>query len=192
MADKRKKVAKIKPIEEQTIGSEAWPSKAALTAGGPVVYQPGAVILRLIAMSDSIPNTEKEVKRLAANPFGDRLILASAAAEGAPGVLVTALEESPFYTKGDLAHAMGVSTKSVERYARAARLAPTQTERLLQLDEVVYEGVKTFESEAKFYRWFIAPSAALGGAIPKSLLTTSYGVELVLGELNAIEYGIFA
>ena len=189
MTAQRKKMQKIKQAKQQTAGS-----KVANRMGDsePMAYKPGALVLRLVAMSKSIPMASKEVNRLAANPFGDRLLLALAAEEGAPGVLVTSLEESIFYTKGDLAHAMGVSTKSVERYARAERLAPTQTERLLQLDEVVFEGVKTFESETKFYRWLTTPSAALGGATPKSLLTTSYGVELVLGELNAIEYGIFA
>ena len=48
-----------------------------------------------------------------------------------------------------------------------------------------------FDSTEQFYLWLNTPSYALGNLKPAELLKDSYGKELVMGELNRIEQGIF-
>ncbi len=129
---------------------------------------------------------------IVAEPFADKMYLANAAAIGAPVSVLTDFEESAFFTKPEIAKMFGVTTRTLQRYSHKKKLNSQHTEKLLQLAEVVYEGIRVFESKEKFETWFNKPSYALGSVTPKSLLTTSYGVEIVLGELNAIEHGIFA
>jgi len=129
---------------------------------------------------------------MVAEPFANKMYLANASAIGVPVSVLTDFEESEFFTKPEIAKMFGVTTRTLQRYSHKTKLNPQHTEKLLQLAEVVYEGVKVFESKEKFDTWFNKPCYALGGVTPKSLLTTSYGVEMVLGELNAIEHGIFA
>ncbi len=66
------------------------------------------------------------------------------------------------------------------------------SERLFELAEVYAKGFDVFGDEKKFTRWLNKTSMALGGMTPFSLLDTSYGVKVVLNEIDRIDYGIFA
>ena len=52
-------------------------------------------------------------------------------------------------------------------------------------------GKKVFDTKEQFYLWLTTPSYALGNLKPSELLKDSYGKELVMGELNRIDKGIF-
>lgn len=66
------------------------------------------------------------------------------------------------------------------------------SERLFEIAEVYAKGFEVFGDERKFTRWLNKKSMALGGETPFSLLDTSYGVQLILNEIDRIDYGIFA
>ena len=64
--------------------------------------------------------------------------------------------------------------------------------KIIELAEVTNYGKEVFDSTEQFYLWLNTPSYALGNLKPTELLKDSYGKELVMGELNRIEQGIFA
>ncbi len=66
------------------------------------------------------------------------------------------------------------------------------SERLFEIAEVYAKGFEVFGNEKKFARWLNKKSIALGNQTPFSLLDTSYGVQLILNEIERIDYGIFA
>ncbi len=66
------------------------------------------------------------------------------------------------------------------------------SERLFEIAEVYAKGFEVFGNEKKFARWLNKKSIVLGNQTPFSLLDTSYGVQLILNEIERIDYGIFA
>jgi len=98
------------------------------------------------------------------------------------------------FTDQQWADFLNISPKSLQRYSTDAShvFKPIHSEKIIQLAQVMEEGRATFGSQERFYRWLDTPNVALGGGKPMDMLHNSYGQELVLAELNAINYGIFA
>ena len=101
--------------------------------------------------------------------------------------------QSPF-TEADWAEFLGLSTKSLGRYKNEKDFVfkPLQSEKLIQLSEVIVLGNEVFDEKKQFEAWLVKPSASLGGFSPKELLKSAYGKELVMNELHRIDQGIFA
>lgn len=89
---------------------------------------------------------------------------------------------------------LGTSTKSLQRYKADGNFVfkPLHSEKIIELAEVIYFGLEVFDTEAQFFEWFHTVSYALGGVKPIDLVKDSYGKELVLDEINRLEYGVFA
>lgn len=71
-------------------------------------------------------------------------------------------------------------------------LDPVISEKLLKIFSLYEKGVNVFGSVDEFNLWLAAPAFGLGKAIPKDLLDTITGIELVSEELSRIEYGDLA
>lgn len=69
---------------------------------------------------------------------------------------------------------------------------PIHTEKIIELVEVTHFGEEVFDFAEQFYLWLNTPSLALGNIKPAELLKDSYGKDLVMGELNRIDHGIFS
>lgn len=100
---------------------------------------------------------------------------------------------SPF-SESEWANILGLSTKSLQRYESAGNYSfkPIQSEKILQMTEVTLKGIDTFGSLSKFKIWLESPCKALGAVAPKTLLSNSYGKELILSELHRINHGILS
>jgi putative toxin-antitoxin system antitoxin component (TIGR02293 family) len=98
------------------------------------------------------------------------------------------------FTDTQWADLLGISTKSLTRYKTedAHVFKSLQSEKILEVAEVMLKGHEVLESASSFDKWVMSPSVALGGKSPYQLMSSSYGKELVMDELNRIEYGIFA
>ena len=92
-----------------------------------------------------------------------------------------------------LADILSLSTKSLQRYKKDKdfRFKPIHSEKLIELAEVANFGIAVFDSKEQFNLWLETPSFDLGNKKPSELLTNSYGIKLVMKELNNIEHGIF-
>jgi putative toxin-antitoxin system antitoxin component (TIGR02293 family) len=66
------------------------------------------------------------------------------------------------------------------------------SEKLLKLFALYDKGVSVFGSIEEFNKWMAEPAFGLGNQIPRSLLDTITGIDLVGEELTRIEYGDLA
>lgn len=97
------------------------------------------------------------------------------------------------FSEQKLADILSLSTKSLQRYRKEKgfRFKPIHSEKLIEIAEVATFGLQVFDSQQQFQNWLDTPSFALGNKKPSELLTNTYGIKLVMEELNRIEHGIF-
>ncbi len=98
----------------------------------------------------------------------------------------------PFSTQ-EWSDYLGISLKSLQRYhTEKRRFKPIQSEKIIEMAEVMNLGIAVFDEMTRFKLWLDTPSFALGSMKPLDLLKDSYGKDLVMTELTALEHGIFA
>lgn len=101
-------------------------------------------------------------------------------------------KHSPF-SLSDWAELLSISYKSLLRYKQDGEtFKSSQSERIIEVAEVTEYGIEVFGDRQKFKNWLDRKNFALGSVTPRLLLADSYGKDLVMKELAAIEYGIFA
>ena len=91
-----------------------------------------------------------------------------------------------------MAGILKTSQRSLSRLKAEDILSPVVTESTLQLAEVTSKGISVFEDEEVFRKWLTTPNAALEGSTPRDMLSTHYGVQMVLDILGRIEWGVFS
>ena len=79
---------------------------------------------------------------------------------------------------------------SIDTYKRKREFNPAVTEKILEIEEVYRKGIEVFGES--FYQWMNAENIALGGVTPKTLLSNSFGIRLLLDEIGRLEYGVLA
>ncbi|MCK5824538.1 MAG: DUF2384 domain-containing protein [Ichthyobacteriaceae bacterium] len=97
------------------------------------------------------------------------------------------------YTDVEWSNYLDMSIKTLQRNLKdnSHVFKRLQSEKIIEVLEVFSIGMRVFGSADKFYKWLNINSYAFEGKKPTDLLITSYGKELILAELNRIEYGIF-
>ena len=97
------------------------------------------------------------------------------------------------FTMQEWSSFLDISLKSLHRYQQEGRhFKPIHSEKILELSEVVTYGMQVFESSENLKIWLGTPSLALGHKKPIDLVKNSYGKDLVMRELVAIEHSVFA
>lgn len=126
--------------------------------------------------------------------FADRMLIIKAIKEGLPYKIFSQIQAFVRFPDSEWAEFLDISLKSLQRYSQddAFRFKSIHSEKILEIAEVTQFGIEVFGSFEKFEKWLHFPSYALGGYKPVELIADSYGKELVMAELNAIEHGIFA
>lgn len=71
-------------------------------------------------------------------------------------------------------------------------LEPHQSERILDINRLLYYGTIVLGSVDMLLKWFNHVSVPLGGITPKSLLDTTFGIDMVQNELGRIQHGVIA
>ena len=79
---------------------------------------------------------------------------------------------------------------SIDTYKRKSEFNPAVTEKVLEIEEVYRSGLKAFGE--RFHHWMNTQNEALGGVVPKSLLSNSFGVRRLLETIGRIEHGVLA
>lgn len=98
------------------------------------------------------------------------------------------------FNEEEWAEILNISTKSLQRYRldKSFLFKPIHAEKIMEITEVSFLGIEVFGDINKFKTWLKSENFALGNHKPQELLRNSYGKELVVNELNRIQYGIFA
>jgi len=91
-----------------------------------------------------------------------------------------------------MAALLPVTERTIQRYAPKEHFDRVVSEYILHIAEVVARGMEVFEDNDSFMTWIDQPSTALGGQSPKSLLSSRFGIDMVLDELTRIEHGAAA
>ena len=127
------------------------------------------------------------------NFMSDKMLVIDVINRGIPYSYFNAIQELTPFRLEDWLRFLNISSKTLLRYKQNKQnFKPLQSEKIIEMAEVTHAGLEVFGNMEKFRLWLDTPSFALGSSRPIDLLKDSYGKELVLAELNNINYGILA
>lgn len=102
------------------------------------------------------------------------------------------VERLPFSLQ-EWAQFLGVSERTLIRVRKENKsLGTSSSDKVIRITQLYQKGTEVFRDEQKFCQWLNVRIMAVGGVAPKSLLDTSFGLELVNDTLGQIEFGVFA
>ncbi|UOE42078.1 DUF2384 domain-containing protein [Chryseobacterium suipulveris] len=97
------------------------------------------------------------------------------------------------FTLQEWADFLHISSKTLSRYQNDGKSFDTlQSERILQIQMLHSRGEEVFGNQENFTSWLNTQNIALGNVIPKTLLKTTFGIQLLMDELGRIEHGVLA
>jgi putative toxin-antitoxin system antitoxin component (TIGR02293 family) len=125
--------------------------------------------------------------------FNDKLFVAKAIRKGIPYDLFKEIRDNSPFNDEQWSEFLDISPRTLSRYNNVENhiFKSSQSERILELAEVISSGYRVFDAADDFQNWLNSSSQALGFEKPINLLNSSYGKDLIMDELHSIEYGIF-
>ncbi len=109
--------------------------------------------------------------------------------EGFPQSVVEEVMHAADLTLKELATALDLSARSLQRRRREGRLARYESDRLYRLARIVALAKFYVGDSSKATRWLRRPNRALGGSTPLDLVDTEIGARTVENVLGRIAYG---
>lgn len=95
-------------------------------------------------------------------------------------------------TAEELAKAVGLTRRTLDRRRIAHKLDRDSSERLVRLASVAARAQEVLGDDASMQRWLRSPNRALGGQTPISLLDTEQGAQVVHDVLGRLEHGVYS
>jgi len=123
----------------------------------------------------------------------DKLLISRAVRYGVTSQLFNEIKTNSPFSDKQWSSFLNIHIRTLQRYKLEKNhiYKSTQSERIFELAEVISLGNLVFDTPDDFKNWLITPSVYLGREKPINLLDNSYGKDLIITELNRIEYGIF-
>jgi len=115
--------------------------------------------------------------------------LKEAIREGFPPGVVEQLMRASGLTLKELAEALDLSPRSLQRRRRSGRLARFESDRLFRLARIVALAHQALGGAELAARWLKRPNRALAGSAPVSFIDTEPGARQVENVLGRIAYG---
>lgn len=109
--------------------------------------------------------------------------------EGFPPEVVDELMRASGLTLAELAGALDLSTRSLQRRRRSGRLARYESDRLYRLARIMALAGEYLGDHEQAMRWLKHPNRALGGVAPLAAIDTEPGARQVERLLGRIAYG---
>ncbi len=109
--------------------------------------------------------------------------------EGFPPAVVEELMHASGLTLKELAGALDLSPRSLQRRRRSGRLAQYESDRLYRLARLVALANEYLGDHERATDWLKHPNRALGGIAPVSAIDTELGARQVENILGRIAYG---
>ena len=126
-------------------------------------------------------------------PIHNELDLLAAAVAGIPVRALRTLQQHLRFSNKEISAVLDISESTLARREQAQRaLTRDEGEKTIQLSAVLLKGLEVFESEDDFHHWLSTPNVALGGILPKSLLSSAIGRDQVHDLLGRIEWGMYS
>lgn len=118
--------------------------------------------------------------------------LRQAMLEGAPWSVVESLKAGLSWSDASLARFLRISEKTLQRNRLAGNtLSSDAAEKIIDLAQVLGEGLDTFGEGKRFLSWLTKPSPWFDHDTPESFLFDQLGRRLVRDAIGRIEHGIF-
>ena len=115
--------------------------------------------------------------------------LQAAIREGFPQTVVDEVMRAAGITLKELAAALDLSARSLQRRRREGRLATYESDRLYRLARIVGLAKHYLGNGETATRWLKRPNRALGGSAPLEMIDTEPGARAVENVLGRIAYG---
>ncbi len=115
--------------------------------------------------------------------------LREAIREGFPPAVVANLMRASGLTLKELAGALDLSPRSLQRRRRSGRLARFESDRLYRLARLMAIAGDCLGDAERARRWLKRPNRALGGLAPVAAIDTELGARQVENLLGRIAYG---
>lgn len=115
--------------------------------------------------------------------------LQSAIREGFPQKVVEGLMEGADLTIKELAAALDLSSRSLQRRRSEGRLARHESDRIYRLARIVALAKASLGGRDAATRWLKRPNRALGGQAPLAVIDTELGARIVENVLGRIAFG---
>ncbi|MDC7127217.1 MAG: DUF2384 domain-containing protein [Spirochaetales bacterium] len=112
--------------------------------------------------------------------------------EGLPKSALLSFSQSVDMSVKSLTGILNITERTLQRKKDLDLLNENVSEHILQLAEVYSRGKEVLGNLDDFKIWADTPNKALGDKRPFDLLSSRYGVQMVLDELGRIEYGIIS
>jgi putative toxin-antitoxin system antitoxin component (TIGR02293 family) len=109
--------------------------------------------------------------------------------EGFPPAVVEELMRASGLTLKELAAALDLSPRSLQRRRRGGRLARYESDRLYRLARIVAIANEYLGDQGRATRWLKHSNRALGGVAPIAAIDTELGARQVENILGRIAYG---
>lgn len=109
--------------------------------------------------------------------------------EGFPPAVVEELMRTSGLTLKELASALDLSPRSLQRRRRSGRLARYESDRLYRLARIVAIASEYLGDHERALRWLKRPNRALGGLAPVAAIDTELGARQVENILGRIAFG---
>jgi putative toxin-antitoxin system antitoxin component (TIGR02293 family) len=122
-------------------------------------------------------------------PLSTERELREAIREGFPPAVVEELMRASGLTLKELASALDLSPRSLQRRRRTGRLARYESDRLYRLARIVALANEYLGDHERATRWLKHPNRALGGLAPVAAIDTELGARQVENILGRIAYG---
>lgn len=104
----------------------------------------------------------------------------------------TIVTTGPFSIK-DWSSFLHITERTLHRYKKEEKaFEQPHADRILEIAQLQKRGEDIFGSTQDFNQWLNSKIVALGGVQPKSLLDSSFGIDMLHKELTRIEYGVLA
>jgi putative toxin-antitoxin system antitoxin component (TIGR02293 family) len=109
--------------------------------------------------------------------------------EGFSPAVVQELMQASGLTLKELASALDLSPRSLQRRRSSGRLARYESDRLYRLARIVAIANESLGDHERAMRWLKRPNRALGGIAPVTAIDTELGARQVENILGRIAYG---
>lgn len=97
------------------------------------------------------------------------------------------------FTEKEWADYLGISTRTLDRYRNGSKnFPPKQSERIIEIKRLLDFGENVFGDHDNFMAWMSMQNIAMGGVVPKKLLDTTIGINMVYDQIGRIEHGVLA
>lgn len=112
--------------------------------------------------------------------------------DGLPYQAIERLREALNLSLDELAGALGISTRTLNRRKEQDALRRDESDRVFRIARVFSHALSVFDSDEVAARWFKRPNPALDQMSPLEVFDTDLGAQLVDDLLTRVEYGVYS